>query len=118
MQMTCCRPTTEGLNSIIATGRWVVGLLSAEIFGYTQPPDSSNTPTTWACLPAHQHHPRRRRGRRRGASPGPIDDELQRFNVPAWFLDGAIRQLPRHDGLPGCARAPVYDQAFAQLPAR
>ena len=41
----------------------VVGLLSAEIFGYSRSGHARLRARPWHRLPAHQHHPRRRRGR-------------------------------------------------------
>jgi phytoene synthase len=82
----------------------VVGILSASIFGVTNP-QTLRLRKSWACLPAHQHHPR---CRRRCA---------QRPHLPAHQRAAAVqRHCRRHpqrapqrkiraaDGLPG-ARA-------------
>ena len=85
----------------------VVGLLSAEIFGYTRPGDARLRARPRHRVPAHQHLPRRRRGR----APRPHlpaagrPRALRRRAVVARCAREYSRRVPRADGVPGRARA-------------
>ena len=60
----------------------VVGLMSAEIFGYANPGDAALRAGPGDRVPTDQHHSRRRRGRARGRIYLP-QDELARHGVSA-----------------------------------
>ena len=96
----------------------VVGILSASIFGVTQAGDAAVRGKAGPRVPAHQHHPRRRRG----CAQGPHLPAGQR--AAAVRRDGGRpaerapqREIRSADALPGrSARSSAYDEAFALLP--
>ena len=97
----------------------VVGLLAAGIFGYRDPRTLDYATRARPRLPAHQHHPRRRRGRAQKPhlpADGRISSE---FGVPAADILNA-RETPEFRKLMAfeAARAREhYEKAMQALPA-
>ena len=114
----CATSTSPSSKRIATASPGVVGLLSAEIFGYSRAAHARLRARPRHRLPAHQHHPRRRRGR--PSRPHlPAAGRPRAVRRPA--VDAAARpravSVPRADGEQVDRARTWYERALAALPA-